>query len=119
MTKNLLSAVTVTTTSAGENVEHFENLTLQFIATGISSGNGVFTVDVSNNGSDWIAFNMLIDNVTNTNGQTLTRVASKTLSSNANVVVALDGFSWKCIRVKCTVTTDGSYTAILSGQIRR
>lgn len=115
MQRVLLNAVTATTTSDGTSIENHQNVTLQFIAASIASGNGVFTVEVSNDGTNWVAFNMLIDNVTNTNGQTLTRVASKTLSSNSSVVVALDNFSWKMLRVKVTRTTDGAYSAILFG----
>lgn len=106
---------TATFTSAGQNIEALQNISLQFIAASIASGNGVFTMDVSNDGINWVAYSMLIDNVTNTNGQTLTRVASKTLSSNTSVVVALDAFGFKMLRVKVTVTTDGSYDCVLYG----
>lgn len=114
MNKTIINAVSATT-SAVENVQNLDNITLQFVATGISSGNGVMTVLVSNDGTNFVAYNMLIDNVTNTNGQQLTRVASKTLSSNTSVVVALDNFSWNMIKVTVTFTTDGSYSVILNG----
>jgi len=74
-------------------------------------------VQVSADGVNFVAYNMLIDNVTNTNAQNNTRVASKTLSSNTSVIVGLDTLSigFKAIKVICTVTNDGSYSAILFG----
>lgn len=60
------------------------------------------------------ACNMLIDNVTNTNAQTLTRVASKSLGANG------DAFLWlspEClatwIELTLTETTDGTHDAWL------
>lgn len=87
-------------------------MSMQFIASAISSGNGVFTVQVSNDNTNWIAFSRLNSNVTNTNSQTDTRVASVTLSSNTNGVVTMptsDVFGF--LRVICTITTDGAYSA--------
>lgn len=84
---------------------------LQFIASGITSGNGVFTVDVSNDGTNWIAYNRLTTNVTNTNGQTDTRVASVTLSSSTSAVASIpDPFAF--YRVRVVPTTDGAYSAV-------
>ena len=85
---------------------------LQLTAASVSSGNGVFTVDVSNDGTNWVAYNRLTTNVTNTNGQTDTRVASVTLSSSTSSVVTIpetDNFVF--IRVRVVPTTDGAYTA--------
>lgn len=82
---------------------------LQFTASGISSGNCVFTVDVSNDGTNWTAYNRLTTNATNTNAQTDTRVASVTLSTNTSSVVTLpDAFA--AYRVTATVSVDGTYT---------
>ncbi len=89
-------------------------LSLQFIASGITSGNGVFTVDVSNDGTNWIQYNRLTTNVTNTNGQNDTRVASVTLSSNTNAFVFFPvGDYFRYLRVSVDLTTDGVYSAIL------
>lgn len=114
---NLLNAVTTTTTSTNFDVGNLENMSLQFTATGIASGNGVFSVKVSSDGTNFVTYNMLIDNVVNTNAQNNTRIASKTLSSNTSAIVGLDTLSigFKAIQVTCTVTTDGSYTAVLFG----
>lgn len=93
--------------------ENFGKNSLQMIASGITSGNGVFTVDVSNDASNWVAYNRLTTNATNTNAQTDTRVASVTLSSNTSSVVSLpitDNFAFW--RVRVVPTTDGTYNAI-------
>ena len=112
----LLSAVAATTTSGSFNVEQFKRVGLQFLAAGISAGNGVFTVEGTVDGGNWVALNTLIDNVANTNVQNLTRVASKTLSSNTSAIVWLDSLlGLKAIRVTVTRTTDGSYSAFAIG----
>lgn len=115
-------AVSDTQTNAGWTVESVSGsipsggigkATFQFIASGISAGNGVFTVDVSNDATNWIAYNRLTTNVTNTNGQTDTRVASVTLNSNTSAVVSVpeaDNFAF--FRVRVVPTTDGSYSAV-------
>lgn len=113
-TQTLLNAVTATTTSSAFEVGSATGISLQFIASAISSGNGVFTVEVSNDGTNWIAYNRLVSNATNTNAQTDTRVASVTLSSNTNAfafIPASDAF--KFIRTVVTRTTDGTYSALL------
>lgn len=90
------------------------DVSLQFIASGISSGNGVFTVEVSNDGVNWVAYNRLTSNVTNTNAQTDTRVASVTLSTNVSSIVTIpttDVFAF--MRAKVVATTDGTYTVLV------
>ena len=90
----------------------WEKGSIEFMGTGIASGNGVFTVEVSNDGTNWAAYNRLISNVTNTNAQTDTRVASVTVNSNVPSVATFptsDAFAF--LRVKVVVTTDGTYAA--------
>lgn len=112
--KTALDEVTVTTTSDPINVAGYKRVGIQILASDISSGNGVFTVEASNDGTNWKAVNTLIDNVSNTNAQMLTRVASKTLSANGSDFVYLDNFvGLKAIRVKVAVTTDGKYSAFV------
>ena len=113
--QTLLDGVVATTTSSPFNVEAFKRVGLQFLAADISSGNGVFTVEGTIDGTNWVALNMLLDNVTNTNSQQLTRVASKTLNSNTSVLVWLESLGLKAIRVKVTRTTDGTYSAFAIG----
>lgn len=112
--KAVIDAVTATTTSSMVGVGDRVSLSLQFIATQVTSGSGKFQVQVSNDGSNWIYYNRLNDNLTNTNGQFDTRVASSTLSANGNKVYffpAGDHFNY--LRINVLRTTDGTYTALL------
>lgn len=111
---SLLSAVVATTTSSAIRIGKAYGLALQFTAASITAGNGVFTVEVSADNTNWISYNRLISNVTNTNSQHDTRVASVTLSSNTSAMVFFpsnDLFDY--IRVTVTRTTDGTYSAKL------
>ncbi len=115
------SALAETTVDVSANTTYFDvgdsdKFSLQFIATGITSGNGVFTVQISNDGTNWVTYNRLTTNVTNTNGQTDTRVASITLStagtSSAFALFPV-GDHFKYLRVNVDITTDGTYSAVL------
>lgn len=109
-----LSSVTSTTTSSAIDVTYAEKITLMLTAESISTGNGVFTVTGSIDGTNYVNINTLIDNVTNTNAQNYERIASKTLSTNISAMVALDlmKVGYKFIKVKVTQTTDGAYSAV-------
>ncbi len=83
------------------------------LSSAITSGNGVYTVLVSNDGTNYAAYNRITSNVTNTNAQTDTRVASVTLSTNTtNFLFFPPGDTFQYLKVVCTVTTDGSYSAV-------
>lgn len=89
-------------------------MSLQFTASAITSGNGVFKVYVSNDGTNWVQYNRLTDNVVNTNAQTDTRVASVSLSSNGTKIYFFPvGDYFRYIGVSLAVTTDGVYSAVL------
>lgn len=106
---------TISANSLYADVSMRKKMSLQFTAADISAGNGVFTVQVSNDGSNWVTYNRLTSNVTNTNGQTDTRVASVTLSSNTSVIAFFPaGDYFKYIRVNVAVTTDGTYSCVLA-----
>lgn len=124
MTKNssaipLLAAVTATTTSAGTYVGNATKMAILLTAAAISSGNGAFTFEVSMDpvgtaSPTWLAYNRMVDNVTNTNAQTDTRVASKTLSSNTSALLFVpDADMFSLFRTIVTRTTDGTYSAKL------
>lgn len=96
------------------DVSRRQLMSLQLTAASITSGNGVFKVYVSNDGTNWVAYNRLTSNSTNTNAQTDVRVASVTLSSNTSVMVFFpinDHFRY--VGVSLAVTTDGAYSATL------
>lgn len=110
----LETTVDVSANSTYVDVGDSMKYSIQLIASGIVSGNGVFTVQVSNDGTNWLAYNRLTTNVTNTNVQTDTRVASVTLSSNTSAFVFFPaGDHFKYLRVNVDVTTDGTYSAVL------
>lgn len=111
--QTLFDGVEATQTGGCGGVAGFRRVGVQLKAANITSGNGVFKIQGTVNGTDW-AFLNFIDNLANSNSQTLTRVASKTLSANSNVLAWLDeGLSLRAIRMHVTVTTDGSYSAYL------
>jgi len=110
----LLDAVTVDTTGEYTDVSERETLSVQFTAADISSGNGVFTIEVSNDGVNFVTYNRLNDNLTNTNLQGDTRVGSVTLNSNTSKIYFFpNGDYFRYIRAKVDLTTDGTYSATL------
>lgn len=111
----MLNAVTATTTSSGFPINAAGRLSIMVYSVGISSGNGVFTVQVSNDPTlGWADYNRLTSNSTNTNAQTDTRVASLTLSTNTtNFLFFPPGDTFNFIRTTVTRTTDGTYSAVL------
>ena len=113
--KKSLDAVIVDTTGIGVEVSERANISIQLIATGITSGNGVFTFEISNDqGVTWTAYNRLITNIANTNAQNDTKVASVTLSSNGSAFVFVpNGDYFGMIRVNVDRTTDGTYSAVV------
>lgn len=109
----LISAVGATTTSAGIDVSKRQQIVVQFIASGVTSGNGVFTIDGTNDassgGTNWTAGISFRDG---TATASTTWVTSKTLNSNGSALAFVQpGFAM--IRVKVSWATDGAYSAIL------
>jgi len=108
----LLDAVAATTTSDEIDVGKYEKISLQLVCTGRSSGNGVFTVNVSNDGTNWTAYSRIITNAT-----AGTVAASVTLNTNTNVIAFINNNDvFRYLTVTVTRTTDGSYSAILCSQ---
>lgn len=111
----VLNGVTATTTSAAQQISGAEKVTLVFTRANHSAGSSTFTVTGSIDGTTYVALNTLIDNVTNTNAQTLTRVASVALSSDTSKIYALDlaNFGYEFIKVTVTEVTDGTHTCVM------
>ncbi len=107
-----LNAVTATTTSEPVNIENAAKVTLEFTRANHSAGSSSFAVSVSLDGVNYVTYNKLIDNVTNTNVQTLTRVAAASLASDTSKHYTMDlsqeAFRW--MKVTVTETTDGTHT---------
>jgi len=110
-----LNAVTATTTSSAIDVKDARKITLEFTRADHSSGSSTFTIfgSISGESGTFTALNNMVKDVTNTNAQDLTRVASVALSSNTTEIVALDINNLGFTHIKITVTkvTDGTQTA--------
>lgn len=108
----VLDAVTATTTSEAIDIENASKVTLEFTRANHSSGSSAFAVTVSVDGINYVTFNKLIDNVTNTNAQNKTRVASASLASDTSKHYSLDleNDSFRYMKVTVTETTDGTHT---------
>ncbi len=112
--EELLDAVTVDTTGDVVDVSERRLMSVQFTCADHTSGNGVFTIEVSNDGVNFITYNRLTTNVANTNAQTDIGVGSVTLNSNTSVIYFIrPGDHFRYIRAKVDVTTDGTYSAVL------
>ena len=109
----ILDGVTATTTSERIYIEDAEKVSLVFTRANHSAGSSAFAVEVSIDGETWVTFSKLISNVTNTNAQEKTRVASVSLASNTSTTVAMDleNDIYRWMRVTVTETTDGTHTA--------
>lgn len=111
-----IDAVTATTTSGAINVQGARALGFLFKRANHTAGSTAFTVEGTiDGGSNWFALNVILKNVTNTNAQTLTRVASVSLASNTAEYcsINLQDFPLEQIRVTATETTDGTHTALV------
>lgn len=108
-----IQAATATTTSANIPLAGIHRATLVVKRSDHVAGSSAFTVDVSADGENWVGYNKLIDNATNTNVQDETRIATKTLSANGTDFVSMDFAhdTFKYMRVKVTETTDGTHDA--------
>ena len=115
--KNILNAVTASvanTDASYEDVSKRQLKSIQFTCSAHTSGNGAFGVEVSNDGTNWVVYNRLISNVTNTNGQFDTRVAAPTLSTNTSSIYFFPTSDYfRYLRAFVTVTTDGVYSCTL------
>jgi hypothetical protein len=110
-----LSAVAETTTSSAIDISYAKKVSFLFTRAAHSSGNHVFTVTGSLDGTTYVALNKLITNAAATNSQTQAKAANVTLSANGSTLVSLDleHDTYKDIKVTATETTDGTATAIV------
>lgn len=118
-----LDAVTATTTSQKIWVGDYNRVAILFRRADHSAGSSAFTVKAgfgqyASDTPTMTAYNMLIDDVTNTNAQTLTRVNSKTLSTNGDAMVWISPEApITHLEVTVTETTDGTHSAYIIGFI--
>ena len=107
--------VTSTRTSREQDVSKREKVTLVFTSSSISSGNGVFTVDASNDNSYW-ATGIAIQSAGAVGVTTTPGVRSVTSTTNRSWAAIIDPVGWQYIRVKVVVSTDGRYNCVLHSQ---
>ena len=110
----VFSAKTADFTSNGISVEAYSQISFHFLAESISSGNGVFSIEGSNDGTNWIT-GLAFQDATAT--ASATWVASKTLSSNTSAGGYLPTCGFKMLRVKLDMTTDGSYSCFINARL--
>lgn len=108
-----LDSVTSSTTSGVVNIEGARRVTLYIdhdVLTDLQ-GTTTFDVDVSVDGTNYVDYKKLIDNVTNTNSQTPTRVETKVYDTNTSGILSMDlqNDIFKYFKVN-SVITDGSTT---------
>ena len=99
----VLNAVSTTTTCDGCDVSKRQLITIQFIGTGVTT----FTVDVSNDKTNWVTSVAFLDSKATAVG---TFVTSKAVNNSTEAAIITPGFAY--IRVVATVST-GTATAIL------
>ncbi len=105
----MLDAVTADTTSAGYDVSKRQQIVVEFVCANHTSGNGVFTIDGTTDGTNWVT-GIAVQDVTAT--ASTTWVNSMTLSANGTSACYVKA-GWKEIRCKVDQTTDGTYSAIM------
>ena len=100
----VINAVGATTTSEAYDISKRQQVTVQFISAG---GTSVFTIDASNDGTNWITGISFLDAKATTVG---TYVVSKSVASTTEGARVTPGFRF--IRVVATWTS-GTATAVL------
>jgi hypothetical protein len=91
------------------------NTSIQLHADSLTSGNAAMTVEVSNDGVNFVAYNRLITNVAKTNAQT--DIGTNTISATASgtsyfvMIPSTDSFAY--LRTKLVITTDGVYSVFV------
>ena len=114
----VLDAITATNTPAAIDVSDVSRMTIAVSSAGtFNARSGVLTVTASVDGTNYAAYNMLITNTTNTNSQTLTRVAATTAISTTGqcAFYFIDNLTqFKYMKFLMTITDGGSPTGNLS-----
>jgi len=108
-----LNAVKATTTSVAISTDGLEKASFIFTRADHSSGSSKFEILGSLDGVTFTAV-MMVQDVANTNSETLLRGVDTTLGGNGSEIWHLDNFvAYKSIKIKVTETTDGTHTAVM------
>ncbi len=105
----VLNAVTVDTTSATFDMSKREQATVVYTCAAHSSGSGAFSIDASNDGTNWVTGIACRDATATASG---TYVTSKTLNADGSAAVEIP-MGFRYYRFVVDVTTDGTYTAVV------
>ena len=92
-TETVLNAISATTTSDVVDITGADRVTLSFnveSVTGTGLATSTFGVTVSADGTNFVTYNKLVDNVVDSNSQSLTRVASFAMDSNSTKIYSMD-----------------------------
>lgn len=116
-----IDGAVATTTSSKIWIGDFDRVAILFRRAEHGSGATALSVkagfgQLASDTPTMTTYNMLIDNVTNTNAQTLTRVASKSLAANGDAMVWMSPEAPAThIEITLTETTDGTHSAWIIG----
>ncbi len=113
----LFDGTTATTAGTAANIFDVSArrlMSLQLTNTG--SQTGVFELQISDDGTNFVLYNRLTTNVTNTNAQTDIGVSSVSVSANTSVIYFIRaGDSFRSVRGSASMVSGGSLTAVLHG----
>ena len=112
-----INGAIATATSAWINIQGAHKVILIGQRSANAGGSTTFSgqLAIDESGTNVITYNKWIDNLTNTNGQTLTRVASKAISNADGAIVLsmspedIGGF----LKITATEASDGTHNAYL------
>lgn len=114
----LLNATTTTATSEAIDIEGASKVTLFLQDTSLNMGTSTYTFQVSVDGTNFVTYNRLIDNVTNTNSQNLTRVATKVFTSAGTAIYDMDIEQSAYKSLKVINTIEGNATSTVKSLIQ-
>ena len=102
-------AITATATSEAFDVSKRQLVSIQFICNGYHSGSGVFTIDASDDGVNWVTGISFLDAKATAQA---TNVVSKTITATSSEIAIVNP-CYKLIRVVVTITGTDSYSVVL------
>jgi len=106
--KTILNAVVASTTSSAIEIDGARRVTL-LLSTNIpveSTASTTFTVDVSLDGTNFFDYNKLVENLADTNAESLTRISSKAFTATSTgyiVSMDLENDVYKSMKVKAVL----------------
>jgi hypothetical protein len=110
-----INTISATATSEVYDVSKRQLVSIQFLCNTYSSGNGVFTINASNDGINYYPISFLDASATAVG----TQVTSKTLSSastGSNTAIAIVNPSFRYLTVTTTITGTGTYSFTLEAK---